>query len=126
MRTDRKRTRLNSTLSLHDALPIYLLPPSDVELEQLLSRLPLAEPGRRLDTQIARLLSPDANRSEEDTSELHSFPTRRSSDLPAASIGRGVGATAEPAAPGGAGAASGHADCEIAEPRCEQIGRGHV
>src|SRR5476649_815193 len=87
---DRKSTRLNSshtviyTLSLHDALPIYaerrVARPGDVGLavgaEKHVAR------GRR-----RRGLGADGKRSEEHTSELqshsdlHSFPTRRSSDL---------------------------------------------
>src|SRR5215204_4594869 len=91
-RTDRKSTRLNSshtviyTLSLHDALPIC--PPS-------LARA-LPHPGcnvssdaraERLEVQV--LFDAVEDRSEEHTSELqshsdlHSFPTRRSSDLSA-------------------------------------------
>src|SRR5882672_8169401 len=89
---DRKSTRLNSshtviyTLSLHDALPIYLLR----------SRwLPGSRAGGQKITRILHHFHPDLNvsdrdaRSEEHTSELqshsdlHSFPTRRSSDLSA-------------------------------------------
>src|ERR671927_508184 len=88
---DRKSTRLNSshteiyTLSLHDALPIChgigLLAPVTVRAED-------AElvPGAVADVRDEEL--PDTSRSEEHTSELqshrdlHSFPTRRSSDLP--------------------------------------------
>src|SRR5882672_6486233 len=90
-RTDRKSTRLNSchtviyTLSLHDALPIYR---DDVGMRD-------AGHGLRLAHQAAAALLRGAagvvrlqDRSEEHTSELlshsdlHSFPTRRSSDLP--------------------------------------------
>src|SRR5215211_2235614 len=89
---DRKSTRLNSshtviyTLSLHDALPI-----SQRRLE---ARLVKAR-GIDLDEQRAQLahafpcMRGRASRSEEHTSELqshsdlHSFPTRRSSDLAA-------------------------------------------
>src|SRR5476649_327282 len=88
---DRKSTRLNSshteiyTLSLHDALPICLLGlhPIDDRLDSGVRRtrrgkgfLNLADGGFPV------------GRSEEHTSELqshrdlHSFPTRRSSDLP--------------------------------------------
>src|ERR1035437_8806541 len=87
---DRKSTRLNSshaeiyTLSLHDALPIYFL--------SLLILLLIPSVAPALDVphlrgrvnDYAGMLSP---RSEEHTSELqsrrdlHSFPTRRSSDL---------------------------------------------
>src|SRR5882672_11283416 len=87
---DRKSTRLNSshtviyTLSLHDALPIYD------------SVGPIARSVRDAALMLGALAGPDprdeptlaANaRSEEHTSELqshrdlHSFPTRRSSDL---------------------------------------------
>src|SRR5476649_503963 len=89
-RGDRKSTRLNSshteiyTLSLHDALPI----------STLASRYKL-RPGRRYHWRAARTVlvfwrratSIRPGRSEEHTSELqshrdlHSFPTRRSSDL---------------------------------------------
>src|SRR5882672_8543707 len=87
---DRKSTRLNSshteiyTLSLHDALPISL------------GQLPRVADGRRGHDELRRRAvvpaqpaqaADDVGRSEEHTSELqshrdlHSFPTRRSSDL---------------------------------------------
>src|SRR5215204_869617 len=87
---DRKSTRLNSshteiyTLSLHDALPISKCRFNDlrirggVNLERLVIR-PLPAVADRGNGCISR--------SEEHTSELqshrdlHSFPTRRSSDL---------------------------------------------
>src|SRR5262252_8682508 len=87
---DRKSTRLNSshtviyTLSLHDALPIYFRaqrkPPGSLDAWDLVMRA-LSHFWRvtREDNVVAR--------SEEHTSELqshsdlHSFPTRRSSDL---------------------------------------------
>src|SRR5476649_1239402 len=87
---DRKSTRLNSshteiyTLSLHDALPIYS------ERDRLLGgRVCVAPLGTALGTRgSARPAeNPRVPRSEEHTSELqshrdlHSFPTRRSSDL---------------------------------------------
>src|SRR5882672_10900782 len=88
--TDRKSTRLNSshtviyTLSLHDALPISRVgraraPADDVRRrgrDLLAGRAPFQRCGGR-----------PGDRSEEHTSELqshrdlHSFPTRRSSDL---------------------------------------------
>src|SRR5476649_1921859 len=87
---DRKSTRLNSshteiyTLSLHDALPIC-----DAELQRCMTDR-LHEPIEHLhgsfSEQRAFTFFFDA-RSEEHTSELqshrdlHSFPTRRSSDL---------------------------------------------
>src|SRR5476649_774335 len=87
---DRKSTRLNSshtviyTLSLHDALPILSL--------KLISAMHLGSDGATLfhDLPLSVLivgLAQIPNRSEEHTSELqshrdlHSFPTRRSSDL---------------------------------------------
>src|SRR5476649_2154711 len=88
--SDRKSTRLNSshtviyTLSLHDALPIL------AGFEELLGeecRARFAGAGaERHDGLVLRALGKDV-RSEEHTSELqshrdlHSFPTRRSSDL---------------------------------------------
>src|SRR5882672_4953925 len=89
-KTDRKSTRLNSshtviyTLSLHDALPISLRASMDRLAE--VTR-PLAEVI--MNVVVAATLKDKLaeNRSEEHTSELqshrdlHSFPTRRSSDL---------------------------------------------
>src|SRR5476649_2450400 len=87
---DRKSTRLNSshtviyTLSLHDALPIYGL------LGMMHRRFARSCPGKQnfqCVYQQKRNGSFLAERSEEHTSELqshsdlHSFPTRRSSDL---------------------------------------------
>src|SRR5215211_6758105 len=87
---DRKSTRLNSshtviyTLSLHDALPIY-----DVTIATI-DEAGVALAGvKALDARgTAQQAEIDAlRRSEEHTSELqshsdlHSFPTRRSSDL---------------------------------------------
>src|SRR5476649_1627153 len=87
---DRKSTRLNSshteiyTLSLHDALPIYKI--SGLRLRGERSRrITVRGPG--LDGAALGLPFVEAARSEEHTSELqshrdlHSFPTRRSSDL---------------------------------------------
>src|SRR5262252_433410 len=88
---DRKSTRLNSshtviyTLSLHDALPIF---PAETVDDAL-----VADRYRRRIFLEQRVNAPSASppahaRSEEHTSELqshrdlHSFPTRRSSDLP--------------------------------------------
>src|SRR5476649_2509479 len=88
--TDRKSTRLNSshtviyTLSLHDALPIS---DSVVEVGEQQGVDDEAGPvgaGHRV---LAEPLADGQHRSEEHTSELqshrdlHSFPTRRSSDL---------------------------------------------
>src|SRR5579875_1656128 len=87
---DRKSTRLNSshtviyTLSLHDALPIYI-DPERLRIAELMAHKVAAE----LETlpTISAHADRRAARSEEHTSELqshsdlHSFPTRRSSDL---------------------------------------------
>src|SRR5882672_5613927 len=89
-RQDRKSTRLNSshtviyTLSLHDALPIWTmvgLTPSRR------SPVPHARSRRDNCSDEPRWVELETPRSEEHTSELqshrdlHSFPTRRSSDL---------------------------------------------
>src|SRR5476651_881122 len=87
---DRKSTRLNSshaniyTLSLHDALPISTLCRTVFSEAIAVHRLHIAVGALRIDTYgFGRL----QERSEEHTSELqsrqylHSFPTRRSSDL---------------------------------------------
>src|ERR1044072_8199262 len=88
--TDRKSTRLNAshteiyTLSLHDALPIWKYPRHTPTID-------VTRSGRIL-LVSEMLVNADGshatgNRSEEHTSErqshrdLHSFPTRRSSDL---------------------------------------------
>src|SRR5882672_1480762 len=87
---DRKSTRLNSshtviyTLSLHDALPISS-PAAQRTLASALVSLSAfyATSGRLPQAQVFE----ESARSEEHTSELqshrdlHSFPTRRSSDL---------------------------------------------
>src|SRR5476649_790545 len=87
---DRKSTRLNSshtviyTLSLHDALPISLAHPpgSDARVFVIPRRKIFTQKPNDKETPEDRL-----QRSEEHTSELqshsdlHSFPTRRSSDL---------------------------------------------
>src|SRR5476649_170295 len=88
--TDRKSTRLNSshteiyTLSLHDALPISFM--DNEALDMLLTRDVPCVPALYFEyASVVR--GPEFNRSEEHTSELqshrdlHSFPTRRSSDL---------------------------------------------
>src|SRR5215204_4599908 len=87
---DRKSTRLNSshtviyTLSLHDALPIYVPPRLQAERKSA-GRSRRAE--LRAHTRHLRPRRMAEHRSEEHTSELqshsdlHSFPTRRSSDL---------------------------------------------
>src|SRR5476649_1642979 len=88
--SDRKSTRLNSshtviyTLSLHDALPICLF---DVhihlrradEVTELVSDLDLQLHGRL--TRRVDLRSEEHTSELQSHSDLHSFPTRRSSDL---------------------------------------------
>src|SRR5476649_2115189 len=87
---DRKSTRLNSshtviyTLSLHDALPISITPWSASSPSLRLARITF----KRTESFMLRPTHDgDRFRSEEHTSELqshsdlHSFPTRRSSDL---------------------------------------------
>src|ERR687893_430461 len=87
---DRKSTRLNSshteiyTLSLHDALPIWMC---SAYLIDLIPRS-YPHPCRSLAMSPYAIHTVDGlSRSEEHTSELqshrdlHSFPTRRSSDL---------------------------------------------
>src|SRR5476649_2207440 len=89
--SDRKSTRLNSshtviyTLSLHDALPICRPGRGDVVGTVLRQTLQAGAVGiAEVDVVVMAVLL----RSEEHTSELqshsdlHSFPTRRSSDLP--------------------------------------------
>src|ERR671932_158778 len=92
---DRKSTRLNSshteiyTLSLHDALPIFL------KIRFRHGEYWLGHHLRNFEFLEGYAISGkpyDIARSEEHTSELqshrdlHSFPTRRSSDLPENSI----------------------------------------
>src|SRR5882672_3462673 len=89
-RIDRKSTRLNSshtviyTLSLHDALPISTALMSSGETKPRPRKKACARPAA-ISAIVARGDAP--YRSEEHTSELqshsdlHSFPTRRSSDL---------------------------------------------
>src|SRR5476649_1797664 len=90
--TDRKSTRLNSshteiyTLSLHDALPIYQRQIAGRLFDRIqISALHVFDDGEFERLRVGRL----DHRSEEHTSELqshrdlHSFPTRRSSDLSA-------------------------------------------
>src|SRR5882672_7782412 len=94
---DRKSTRLNSshtviyTLSLHDALPILLGRPGGATVA--LAGAP-RRPGEAYTAAAVPAGSGSLRRSEEHTSELqshrdlHSFPTRRSSDLTGATWGR--------------------------------------
>src|ERR1044072_8338641 len=87
---DRKSTRLNSshteiyTLSLHDALPIYETADENDLADWISGGQPLGD-GIADHQQCGA--EQEQPRSEEHTSELqshrdlHSFPTRRSSDL---------------------------------------------
>src|SRR5476649_1856178 len=88
--SDRKSTRLNSshtviyTLSLHDALPIY---DGGAAQKPIPGGRPMPEVSLLISDCCKAFPSSIAFRSEEHTSELqshsdlHSFPTRRSSDL---------------------------------------------
>src|ERR1044072_2718360 len=92
---DRKSTRLNSshteiyTLSLHDALPIWSLAHCFCRSTPFRVTSSLSRP---LITQSFSIALYGGARSEEHTSELqshrdlHSFPTRRSSDLVVSSL----------------------------------------
>src|SRR5476649_1171146 len=87
---DRKSTRLNSshtviyTLSLHDALPIFSMGMSHCDTPASHFMVKEGLPGLG---PVIGMPRQDGERSEEHTSELqshrdlHSFPTRRSSDL---------------------------------------------
>src|SRR5215204_5969489 len=90
-RADRKSTRLNSshtviyTLSLHDALPIRQDPRHHRAMnDRVRHAAALIDAEDDIPREMARI----PGRSEEHTSELqshsdlHSFPTRRSSDPP--------------------------------------------
>src|SRR5215204_1753064 len=100
---DRKSTRLNSshteiyTLSLHDALPIYHLP--HVHRQQARQHAVVNHVAHEA-AQLGVVGDGADDRSEEHTSELqshrdlHSFPTRRSSDLSSAPCPPTAGATA--------------------------------
>src|SRR5476649_1102061 len=87
---DRKSTRLNSshtviyTLSLHDALPIYFLVADaralvDGALNGVLGHAFLFRLFDR--GEQARVRSEEHTSELQSHSDLHSFPTRRSSDL---------------------------------------------
>src|ERR1039458_1718578 len=85
-RQDRKSTRLNSSHSLHDALPILTLRRYDTPFSMHDGR---NQPGttRRYPSPRRKNRSACAtSRSEEHTSELQSLPTRRSSDLDVAQV----------------------------------------
>src|ERR1041384_1466838 len=78
---DRKSTRLNYTLSLHDALPIchaHFESLAGGRHSLVLALMRAAQPELD-DDRVVGMAQRD--RSEEHTSELHSFLTRRSSDL---------------------------------------------
>src|ERR671916_81455 len=105
---DRKSTRLNSshteiyTLSLHDALPICLQLGAS---SRVITRRASLAVSRTSNAGHGRPWSSAKCRSEEHTSELqshrdlHSFPTRRSSDLLA--VGRVVASDHSPGELGG-------------------------
>src|SRR5579875_2684327 len=87
---DRKSTRLNSshtviyTLSLHDALPISTLH-HDAAMIAIRTGLPdhaRCVRGPRTPATVRNVLRSEEHTSElQSHSDLHSFPTRRSSDL---------------------------------------------
>src|SRR5476649_1099227 len=95
---DRKSTRLNSshtviyTLSLHDALPISGGRTAAAAIATSLDKFNLTDAQKQI---LYPALAEYLARSEEHTSELqshsdlHSFPTRRSSDLRRANCGGG-------------------------------------
>src|SRR5476649_2008790 len=99
--TDRKSTRLNSshteiyTLSLHDALPIYAFRKWSRDAEQIGLKYAVTQVS---EAGWLQKIIPHNHRSEEHTSELqshrdlHSFPTRRSSDLCLPQVVAGCGA----------------------------------
>src|ERR1035438_2614112 len=78
---DRKSTRLNSIQSLHGALPIYA---DNHQIALVLIELGEVVGQAEQDLATSRDVRHQAEllgRSEEHTAELHSVPTRRSSDL---------------------------------------------
>src|SRR5262252_1358587 len=94
-RLDRKSTRLNSshtviyTLSLHDALPICdkLLSLHPVTFEYKEDLDPKAIPQFGLVAEdVAKVRSEEHTSELQSHSDLHSFPTRRSSDLRQATV----------------------------------------
>src|ERR1041384_3910916 len=78
---DRKSTRLNSTLSLHAVLPIYLAADKYHNGKPLPVVIEPQADGSTASVRIDPVVYQQRDRSEEHTSELHSFPPRRSSDL---------------------------------------------
>src|ERR1039458_7469361 len=89
---DRKSTRLNSTHSLPAALPIYPASPNSpapAPKPPTASASPVSSPPA---ISLQRTFINVSGRSEEHTSELHSLPTRRSSDLPRFAEFSGTGA----------------------------------
>src|ERR1035441_4372273 len=87
---DRKSTRLNSSHSLRDTLPIYgrarLGRPSFGPCGPQPVHRAWRAPGAR----AARCAESSSSRSEEHTSELQSLPTRHSSDLWSRSPGKTI------------------------------------
>src|ERR1039458_2378633 len=78
---DRKSTRLNSSHSLHDALPISSARCSTTRRRRTHQPRSSQTRPQTPHRQGSRTVSPQRLRSEEHTSELQSLPTRRSSDL---------------------------------------------
>src|ERR1041384_7656541 len=78
----RKSNRLNSTLSLYDALPIYLCGVAASNSFPF-TKDDVIRPDGLPGTFTVETIKPGVCViSEEQPSELHSFPIRRSSDLP--------------------------------------------
>src|SRR5215211_6235742 len=97
---DRKSTRLNSshtviyTLSLHDALPISRGPTwtaASGSASRMIHASVLPKPRPRCACANRRPRSEEHTSELQSHSDLHSFPTRRSSDLARADVDGGVG-----------------------------------
>src|ERR1035441_1230797 len=78
---DRKSTRLNSSHSLYDALPIYFIGLGDCLVKRPGSHCVDKQSFQADTSTLLGLLRQYDARSEEHTSELQSLPIRRSSDL---------------------------------------------
>src|ERR1035438_8719960 len=81
MAIDRKSTRLNSSHSLRDALPISIGQGEHLILPIRITGIHDVGGAKIRGPLEARGVEVYGNRSEEHTSELQSLPTRRSSDL---------------------------------------------
>src|ERR1035438_9460033 len=77
---DRKSTRLNSSHSLHDALPIAVKLSGLLPVEEIHEAVKVLGHEDGYARNLRHQLELPLHRSEEHTSELQSLPTRRSSD----------------------------------------------